>query len=110
MDDSKEGTPIDVADVLKGTVAEIVPQLAGMSEADLAALLEGEQTDSSPRKTLIEAIALAQLERADQAALAEPANDAEAPASPAWQEPDYCGPLNGEQAAWRNAHLKRLDG
>lgn len=28
---------------------------------------------------------------------------------PAWQHPDYDGPLNGEQAMWRNANIKRLD-
>lgn len=26
-----------------------------------------------------------------------------------WQQPDYDGPLDGEKAAWRNKHLKRLD-
>lgn len=32
----------------------------------------------------------------------------EAPASsaPAWQAPDYCGPLTGDQALWRVANLK----
>lgn len=26
-----------------------------------------------------------------------------------WQQPDYDGPLDGEKAAWRNKHIKRLD-
>ncbi len=30
----------------------------------------------------------------------------EAPAAPAWQAPDYCGPLTGDQAMWRVANLK----
>lgn len=32
----------------------------------------------------------------------------EAPASsgPAWQAPDYCGPMTGDQALWRVANLK----
>lgn len=26
--------------------------------------------------------------------------------SPAWQHPDYSGPLTGDQALWRQAHLR----
>ena len=31
--------------------------------------------------------------------------EAEAAATPAWKDADYDGPLDAEQAAWRNKHL-----
>lgn len=36
-----------------------------------------------------------------------PANEASTPADPpAWQAPDYCGPITAGQAAWRHANIK----
>lgn len=41
-------------------------------------------------------------------AKAKPESSAKPAPKPSWQEPDYDGPLNSEQAAWRNAHIDRL--
>lgn len=46
----------------------------------------------------------------DQSTKAAKAAKADAASAPApWQQADYDGPLDGEQAAWRNRHLRRLD-
>ena len=47
---------------------------------------------------------------AEETAAAKAAKKAKASdaSPPAWQDPDYDGPLDGEQAMWRNKHIKRL--
>ena len=46
---------------------------------------------------------------AAQADSAEDATDAKPAAKAPWKHPDYVGPLDAQQAAWRNLHLKRLE-
>jgi hypothetical protein len=89
------------------SIVAIVPQLADLSDDELAELLAQEQAGSN-RKGLVDAITL---DQAHRASAAEDAAKAAAPAAAPekladWQEPDYAGPLHGGQAAWRNANLK----
>lgn len=126
-----EPTPVDLESLRAGTIATIVPELPSLDDAQIASLLAAEQAAERPRSTLIEAIELDMTHRADAAqdngdaaqASADDAEDARLAAKaeretavaaaagpkPAWQAPDYAGPLDGAQASWRNAHLKRFD-
>ena len=51
--------------LLEGKVGEIVPALPGLSDEDLDAALALENAGAKPRKTLVEALELARLERID---------------------------------------------
>jgi hypothetical protein len=71
-----------------GSVKEIIAAIPGVSDDDLAGLIELERAASKPRKTLIEMLELAKLERLDQrdqaeaAAKAAATDDAAADAEP----------------------------
>ena len=108
--------PNFIATLIAMAIAAILPQVPDLTDAELAELIAAERAqDGGGRKTLLEALELIQMEREERAAEAaakaaaneQPTVDAAAPAGDApWQEPDYCGPLSGGQAMWRNANLK----
>lgn len=118
-------------------IAEIVPTLNNLSDEQLAELLALEKAETQPRKGLLEAIDLETLHRADAAREAEEKAKAEAEAEAKakadaeaaakaeanakkgaaekilvtdYRHPDYNGPIDGAQAAWRNANLKPAQG
>ena len=123
----------DLAKLRKRAIKDIVPELAALERRDLVTLLAAEGEESNPRESLIaaltkeiaardalEAEAQAELE-AEAAAEAEAEREAEAEAereagsaaeptagddAPAWQHPDFSGPLDVAQASWRALHLK----
>lgn len=66
--------PADLlAALLAGTVAAIVAALPGLTQADLAELVERENASEKPRKTLLDAIAEQQLAKAGESVDSNPA-------------------------------------
>ncbi len=103
-----------------GTVDEVHKAVGGIKDAaDLDALRKLEEADGSPRKGVLDALDARAAELAAEAPPAAPGAKAAAKASKAdnaadksekaWQARDYDGPLTGDQAAWRNAHLKPVE-
>lgn len=120
---------MDLKKLRAESIAEIVPTLNNLSDEQLAELLALEMAESPPRKGLIEAIELETMHRADAKreadekakAEADAKAKADADASPKkggaekipvtdYRHPDYNGPIDGSQAAWRNANLKPAQG
>jgi hypothetical protein len=112
--EKKEEAPVEktnpLADLLKGSVKDIVPGLDALSTADLEALGELEQLAEKPRTTLLSAIAELLLNRAAQAdMLAKAAAFSDADLAVALEDaktdinvdPDYLTALEAE-AAKRN--------
>lgn len=108
--------PEELAEIQNLPIPEFSERLAGLTLADLAALRELEAKEAN-RKGALEAIdeqvvkleeAAANAQRDPNPAPAATATAAAAPSddAPAWQREDYAGPLDIEQASWRNAHLK----
>ncbi|MBB5885474.1 hypothetical protein DYQ93_11405 [Xanthomonas sp. LMG 8992] len=104
----------EIAEVANLPIPELRERLGDFDAADLQALraYEADPATGQNRKGALEAIderlsALApdggrSSTASDTAGDAAPA----AEAAPAWQEPDYDGPITIPQAAWRNANLK----
>lgn len=61
-----EPEPVDLVALRAQAVDAIKPQLAALSDADLAALAAAEEKDAKPRKTLLDEIAAVQLARETQ--------------------------------------------
>lgn len=112
---------MDLKKLRAESIAEIVPTLNNLSDEQLAELLALEMAESPPRKGLIEAIELETMHRADAKREADEKAKADADASPKkggaekipvtdYRHPDYNGPIDGAQAAWRNANLKPAQG
>lgn len=110
-----------LAELQGKSIAVITEQLPAMDRAALVELAALETAATNSRTTLLSAID-DRLKALDEAEL-DPANNGEPPpkAPPAakaepkaepkpepkpWQHPDYAGPLNGEQAAWRVRNIK----
>lgn len=101
----------DIETLRTGNVDSIKSALPELSSEDLTELLAREVADANPRKGVIEAVETEQAARdpeGDSPLAAKPAKrETSKPADkPAWQKPNYAGPLDGEQAAWRRLHLK----
>lgn len=110
--------PEELAEIQNLPIPEFAERLAGLTLVDLAALRELEAKEAN-RKGALEAIddQVAKLEQAAANAQRDPnpnspptaeaeAAQAQSDDAPAWQREDYAGPLDIEQASWRNAHLK----
>lgn len=108
--------PEELAEIQNLPIPEFSERLAGLTLVDLSALRELEAKEAN-RKGALEAIdeLVAKLEAAAADAQRDPnpsptvqAEAAPAPSddAPAWQREDYAGPLDIEQASWRNANLK----
>ncbi|NMW23482.1 hypothetical protein HFP05_03425 [Rhodanobacter denitrificans] len=114
----------DVVTLQTQSVAQITEQLPMLDRAALIELAALETAGEAPRSTLQTAIdkQLAALDEKD----ANPTNDkpnplavdgAGEPAAKAagklavtdYRHPDYHGPLNGEQAAWRVLNIKPVE-
>lgn len=106
-----------LAELQGKSIAVITEQLPAMDRAALVELAALETAATNSRTTLLSAID-DRLKALDEADL-DPTNNGESPpkATPAakaepkpepkpWQHPDYAGPLNGEQAAWRVRNIK----
>ncbi len=63
LSDKAAGT-VDLADLLKGSVAKVAAALTSLDEAQLEALAELEYEDGAPRKGVIEAVEAEKLRRA----------------------------------------------
>lgn len=114
---------MDLHALRQNSINKIREQLDELSGEQLTQLRALESEEDAPRSTLIKAIdekleelgALAQ-HGSDAAEDAEgPQVSANAPevaavapdaSTAAWQAPDYCGPMTGDQALWRVANLK----
>lgn len=115
-----------ITTLLTGNVPDITAQLGTLDRESLVEL-QAQEIAGGNRSTLLKAIdeALVALDDGDDhpavggtpgadglppAALGNASAKAETkPAKdelPAWMAPDYAGPLNGEQAAWRVANIK----
>lgn len=115
---------MDLQSLRELSINKIREQFDELSGDQLLQLRAMESAEEAPRRTLIDAIdaKLAELGAAapasdaptnDPPSATNGADDATAPAvveapaaSPVWQAPDYCGPLTGDQALWRVAHIK----
>lgn len=110
--------PEELAEIQNLPIVEFSERLTGLTLVDLAALRELEAKEAN-RKGALEAIddQVAKLEQAAADAQRDPnpnppptaqaeAAQAQSDDAPAWQREDYTGPLDIEQASWRNAHLK----
>lgn len=101
----------DIKALRADVVDNITPLLGDMSDADVTALRKLEASMSRPRNGLLQAID-AELAGREQAAL-PPAPEkpkrgsrsAVRDETPAWQKPDYSGPLTGDQAVWRHTRM-----
>lgn len=103
----------------QNSINKIREQLDELSGEQLTQLRALESEEDAPRSTLIKAIdekleelgAMAQhgSDAAEDASAPAPAVAAAEPAvTPApWLAPDYCGPLTGDQALERMAHLTK---
>ena len=92
----------ELLDVLDLSIDEMTAQVGEITDPEaIEALIEAENNGKTRKG------ALAVLEARLDALLNEP-DDAlpEPDAPPAWQAPDYTGPITADQAAWRHAHLK----
>lgn len=85
--------------------ADILETAAGLERSAVVTLLALEEKASSPRETLIKALAerVQAIDADDDAPVAQA--EAPAEAAPAWQAHDYNGPLTCEQAQWRHKYL-----
>jgi hypothetical protein len=105
-----------IAEIQNLPVLELQEELSGLTHAQLAELRELEAKESK-RVTALSAIdaAIAAASPANPTStdadlpvtttpLADP--KAEAPATEAWQQPDYAGPLDIEQMDWRRRNIK----
>lgn len=107
----KKKTPEELAEIQNLPIPELVDRLAGLDADDLNALRALEVADNEGRKGALEAIdtAIAALTPGDGVSgthVPPAAIEAAADPTPAWQREDYTGPLDIEQAVWRNANLK----
>ncbi len=128
---------MDLKKLRAESIAEIVPTLNNLPDEQLAELLALEKAEAQPRKGLLEAIDLETMHRTDAKREADEKAHAAAAAANAkaedeakgktgdaaakkaasepipvtnFRHPDYNGPLDGAQAAWRNANLKPAQG
>ena len=100
--------PEELAEIQNLPVAELVERLDGLTATDLSALRALETAGGDGRKGALAAIdaATAKLTPpADPEGDAPDANITVDSDLPAWQLPSYSGPLDIEQAAWRNANI-----
>lgn len=105
------------------SVGKITEQLSALGRESLVELQALETNAEAPRSTLLTAIdgALKAMDDAEndgpQKNQPNPSAVGDVAGKPAakaagklaathWQHPDYAGPLNGEQAAWRVANIK----
>lgn len=105
-------TPDEIRELQNLTVAEIEDRVGALDADALAELrkLETEDGQVDGRKGVIAAIDAAEAALVPAgdppAAPAKAKSKAEAAPRPAWQAPDYNGPLDIGQASWRRANLK----
>lgn len=85
------------------TVDEITDRIPSLSPEQLAELRVLESATDKPRKGVLEAIDAALPEDAPPPAKTAKAEKAK---PEPWKAPDYDGPLDIVQAAWRNHNLK----
>ncbi|HPG93677.1 MAG TPA: hypothetical protein PLR28_03875 [Dokdonella sp.] len=102
-----ELTQEQIAELRKGAIKSILPEIKDFSRANLVELLAQESQEANPRETLVAAVTdrIAAIDADDDAVDAEAA-EANAPVAPAYQALDYNGPLTIDQAQWRHANLK----
>lgn len=109
---------MDLQALREQSINKIREQFDELSGEQLLQLRALESAEEAPRSTLIAAID----DKLEELGATAPASDAgpevataapdaapqapEVTAPPAWQAPDYCGPMTGDQALWRVAHLK----
>lgn len=110
----------EISNLLQQSVTNITKELPNLDRASLIELAAQEAASQSPRSTLQTEIdkQLAALDARDEEGGADKNSTAVAgkgePAAQAagklstddYRHPDYAGPLNGEQAAWRVANIK----
>lgn len=100
-----------VAEIQNLPIAEMAEMLGALTHAELIELRELEEGSDSPRKGALEviddALAAAEPPKVDPPEIvASGAVPAAKPEAPAWQAPEYTGPLDIEQAAWRRRNIK----
>lgn len=116
-----------ITNLQQQSVAQITEQLATLDRESLIELAAQEAASAAPRSTLQAAVdkqlavldaaedsgdgngdaaAAAEAEKQAAAAKASPAKPAEKITKDDFRHPDYQGPLNGEQAAWRVHNIK----
>lgn len=108
-------TDDNIKHLLGQTVDAIKAQLPSFNPAELQRIDELERTSKNPRASLLKFIEEAAAASADKAGADSDAETGKAARGeevkpPAYQSPDYNGPLTGEQAFWRNQNLYWKDG
>lgn len=100
---------MDLTQLRQGNTKAVTAALPDLTDEQLVQLNALEAEDASPRKGVLDAILAEKNRRAEpldgdgEGQGTATADDAEAPP---WQAPDYVGPLTGDQAQWRLAHIK----
>lgn len=89
-----------------GDEAALIQSVGGMSAEDLDALIAFEA--GAARETVGNAIAARKATLGDQ--FAAKAETASTEPVPAWQSPDYAGPLDINKAEWRHRNIKPVAG
>lgn len=112
MSDKTQPRP-ELAEIQNLPVAELSERLEGLTAEDLAQLRDLENASEKPRAGALSALdaaskALDEGGERPPSAGNEPAPRASAagPKAPAWQAPDYDGPLTIPQADWRRHNIK----
>lgn len=95
--------------LLKRPIKDIKPELASLDRATLVSLMALEAEAENPREALTKAIT-ARIEAIDNLEHEDDATAGDEAAAPAWQRPEYAGPITIEQATWRNLNLKPVTG
>lgn len=102
-----------ILEIRKGSAKAVIEVLSDLDLVDVEALLEQENSDNSPRKTVVAAAQkLLKAANDKESDVVDPALDETEPsakekAGEQWQRPFYDGPLDINQADWRNRNLKR---
>lgn len=108
---------MDLQALRSQSINKIREQFDELSGEQLTQLRAMESAEEAPRATLVKAID----DKLEELGATAPSSDvgpdtstrtpevaAAGPdtSAPAWQAPDYCGPMTGDQAMWRVANLK----
>lgn len=106
-------TEAEIRAMLEGGAREAVKRIkaaAAAGEMDREALMAldtAENGNNDPRETVLAAIADAMVDVVDaEEAAAEGGKADRGEEIPAWQKPDYTGPLDIPQALWRNRDIR----
>jgi hypothetical protein len=102
---------VNLHDLIKLSIDKIGEQLDELTREQIEELRALESAAADPRSTLLKRLdaKLAELDEPNTPKSEASGAEGAAPAKvPAWQLPNYVGPLTGDQALWRSAQADRF--